>query len=175
MSSGLVTPQDSIGNWTSFSPDRRRSGRFSVDSNGGFGQSNRWSLGTQLSSVSFAECMSLKPHSVNSGLIIVVPAAMPCDEDKTQEWNGVETSVDLFNEEEDDNIFHPDDEIIVDPKESMEAPIKRVSPSPKLVLIVGEYWDKSTNSRMAVKRDYAPNCSCHRPPIQTNPASFSTH
>jgi len=58
LSSGLVTPQDSIGNWTcSFSPDRRRSGRFSVDSNGGFGQSNRWSLGTQLSSVSFAECM----------------------------------------------------------------------------------------------------------------------
>lgn len=57
LSSGLVTPQDSIGNWTcSFSPDRRRSGRFSVDSNGGFGQSNRWSLGTQLSSVEFAEC-----------------------------------------------------------------------------------------------------------------------
>jgi hypothetical protein len=95
------------------------------------------------------------PSNVNAGLTVVVPAAMPCEEDKTNEWNGVETSVDLFNEEEDDNIFHPDDEIILDPKESMEAPIKRVSPSPKLVLIVGEYWDKSTNSRMAVKRDYA--------------------
>jgi len=61
-------------------------------------------------------------------LIVVVPAAMPCEsEDKTQEWNGVEPSVDSFNDEsEDDNIFHPDDEIIVDPKESMEAPIKRV-------------------------------------------------
>ena len=58
LSSGLVTPQDSIGNWSCFSPDRRRSGRFSMDSNCGYGQSNRWSLGTQLSSVSFAECMS---------------------------------------------------------------------------------------------------------------------
>src|SRR5271170_4731543 len=51
MSSGLVTPQDSIGYW-SLSPDRRRSGRFSVDSSGLYGQSNRWSLGTQLSNVS---------------------------------------------------------------------------------------------------------------------------
>lgn len=54
MSSGLVTPQDSIGFWT-VSPDRRRSGRFSVDSVGCFGQSNRWSLGTQLSNVSLTE------------------------------------------------------------------------------------------------------------------------
>ena len=54
---------------------------------------------------------------------------MPCEEDKGQEWTPVESSVDSFTEEEeeDDNIFHPDDEIIVDPKESMEAPIKRVS------------------------------------------------
>jgi hypothetical protein len=56
LSSGLVTPQDSI--WT-LSPDRRRSGRFSVDSSGIWGQSNRWSLGTQLSNVSFTECMIL--------------------------------------------------------------------------------------------------------------------
>ena len=54
MSSGLVTPQDSIGFWT-VSPDRRRSGRFSLDSMGFFGQSNRWSLGTQLSNVSLTE------------------------------------------------------------------------------------------------------------------------
>jgi len=50
MSSGLVTPQDS---WTFSTPDRRRSGRFSMD----YGQSNRWSLGTQLSNVSFPECI----------------------------------------------------------------------------------------------------------------------
>jgi hypothetical protein len=54
MSSGLVTPQDSIGFWT-VSPDRRRSGRFSLDSVGLFGPSNRWSLGTQLSNVSLTE------------------------------------------------------------------------------------------------------------------------
>lgn len=54
MSSGLITPLDSI--WT-ISPDRRRSGRFSGDSSGVFGQSNRWSLGTQLSNVSFTECI----------------------------------------------------------------------------------------------------------------------
>jgi hypothetical protein len=43
-----------------------------------------------------------------------------------QEWNTIEKS-DL---DQDDTIFHPDDEIILDPKESLEAPIKRVnSPS----------------------------------------------
>src|SRR5579862_5946075 len=57
MSSGLVTPQDSITFWTQ-SPGRRRSGRFSIDSSGVFGQSNRWSLGTQLSNVSFPECIA---------------------------------------------------------------------------------------------------------------------
>ena len=55
MSSGLVTPLDSAGYWSS-TPDRRRSGRFSLDSSGVYGQSNRWSLGTQLSNVSFTEC-----------------------------------------------------------------------------------------------------------------------
>src|SRR5437773_1773932 len=37
MSSGLVTPQDSLNGYWSYSPDRRRSGRFSVDSNGIYG------------------------------------------------------------------------------------------------------------------------------------------
>ena len=59
MSSGLVTPLDSLGYW-SLSPDsRRRSGRFSTDSSGLYGQSNRWSLGTQLSNVSFTECTAV--------------------------------------------------------------------------------------------------------------------
>ena len=55
-SSGLATPQDSLNGYCSTSPDRRRSGRFSLDSNGFYGHSNRWSLGTQLSNVSFNEC-----------------------------------------------------------------------------------------------------------------------
>jgi hypothetical protein len=59
----------------------------------------------------------------------VVPQANSSDEDKSlgdkmQDWSTVETSESLYDE--DDSIFHPDDEIIVDPKESMEAPIKRV-------------------------------------------------
>src|SRR5438046_10170601 len=61
LSSGLVTPQDSLSGYWSYSPDRRRSGRFSVDSNGIYGQSNRWSLGTQLSNVDFIEC-NLSPR-----------------------------------------------------------------------------------------------------------------
>ena len=56
----------------------------------------------------------------------MVPAsAVPCEE-KAHQWNGMDTSADLFNKDKDDTIFHPDDEIILDPKESMEAPIKRV-------------------------------------------------
>jgi hypothetical protein len=55
LSSGLVTPQDNLAGYWSYSPDRRRSGRFSVDSSGIYGQSNRWSLGTQLSNVDFTE------------------------------------------------------------------------------------------------------------------------
>lgn len=105
--------------------------------------------------------------------MVVVPAAtMPCEEDKTQEWTNVESSSDSFNEEEEDdnNIFHPDDEIIVDPKESMEAPIKRVSTPPKdgVIIIVGEYRNTSTNSRLAGKRYHPQNRSSHRPTIPTN-------
>jgi len=44
-------------------------------------------------------------------------------DEKLEEWN---TSESVYSE--DNNIFHPDDEIIVDPKESMEASIKRVFP-----------------------------------------------
>ena len=51
--------------------------------------------------------------------------------DKMQEWTTVETSQSLFDE--DDKIFHPDDEIIIDPKESQEAPIKRVKPHPSVL------------------------------------------
>jgi hypothetical protein len=57
MSSGLVTPQDNLAGYWSCSPDRRRSGRFSVDGSGMYGHSNRWSLGTQLSNVDFTERM----------------------------------------------------------------------------------------------------------------------
>ena len=64
-----------------------------------------------------------------SGVLTLVPAANSSDEDKSQgdkyqDWSTVETSESLFDE--DDSIFHPDDEIILDPKESLEAPIKRV-------------------------------------------------
>jgi hypothetical protein len=60
MSSGLVTPLDSIGYWSLTPDSRRRSGRFSTDSSGLYGQSNRWSLGTQLSNVSFTECIAFE-------------------------------------------------------------------------------------------------------------------
>ena len=56
MSSGLVTPQDSISGCWGYSPsDSKRRGSSGLY----YGQnSNRWSLGTQLSSVSFSECMA---------------------------------------------------------------------------------------------------------------------
>jgi hypothetical protein len=56
----------------------------------------------------------------------VVPTqVVQCEEEKgLNEWTTVETPPE--SPDEDDNIFHPDDEIIVDPKESMEAPIRRV-------------------------------------------------
>jgi hypothetical protein len=48
-----------------------------------------------------------------------------CEEERgLSDWTTVETP--LESPYEDDNIFNPDDEIILDPKESMEAPIKRV-------------------------------------------------
>jgi len=51
------------------------------------------------------------------------------EEYNAPQWKGVQALEDLFNEEE-DNYFHPDDDkIIVNPKQSMEAPIRRVSPS----------------------------------------------
>ena len=57
----------------------------------------------------------------------VRPQGIQCEgkdlEEKLEEWN---TSESVYSE--DNNIFHPDDEIIVDPKESLEASIKRVSP-----------------------------------------------
>ena len=53
------------------------------------------------------------------------------EEEKDLDWNTVETSEALFDEddevEEEDTIFHPDDEIIVDTKDA--ALVKRV-PSP---------------------------------------------
>jgi hypothetical protein len=150
MSSGLVTPQDSIGYW-SVTPDRRRSGRFSLDSSGVYGQSNRWSLGTQLSNVSFAECMA--PADLSD----LVPQPNS-DEDKSlgdqiQDWSTVETSDSLFDEY--DSIFHPDDEIILDPKESMEAPIKRVPPK-KNSLTTGKCGFTRTRTRMAFDRAHHP-------------------
>jgi hypothetical protein len=61
-------------------------------------------------------------------LLIIVPAQVTdfddkMSGDKIQEWNTIEKS---DFEQDDNNIFHPDDEIILDPKESLEAPIKRV-------------------------------------------------
>jgi hypothetical protein len=56
----------------------------------------------------------------------VRPQGIQCEEkgleEKLDEWNTSESAY-----SEDNNIFHPDDEIIVDPKESLEASIKRVS------------------------------------------------
>jgi hypothetical protein len=121
MSSGLVTPQDSISGYWGYSPSeskRRSSSGFYYGQN-----SNRWSLGTQLSSVSFSECMQ---STSESELILVPPAkTLECDEDvKESEWSTIEHPV--FEEE--DSIFHPDDEIIVDPKDPLDQPIKRVHP-----------------------------------------------
>jgi hypothetical protein len=126
MSSGLVTPQDSSGYWSG-SPERRKSGRFS--------ESNRWSLGTQLSNVSFTECILF------NCLVNIVPS-------QSEEWSTVDRD-DTFEEEE-DNIFHPDDEIILDPKESMEAPIKRVLPIYYTLIYVGKYRNSSTRAGMAI-------------------------
>jgi hypothetical protein len=48
---------------------------------------------------------------------------LECDEDaKDSEWSTIEHP--LFEEE--DTIFHPDDEIIVDTKDPLDTPIKRV-------------------------------------------------
>ena len=62
-------------------------------------------------------------------------------DEKLEEWNVSES---VYSENT--NIFHPDDEIIVDPKESLEASIKRVV-SIFMLLIIGKYWHSST--RMA--------------------------
>jgi hypothetical protein len=130
MSSGLVTPQDSIGYWSAATPDRRQSGRFSGESALYGGQSNRWSLGTQLSNVSFAECTFL---SIRVFLIVVPKPEDSSEEEKDLDWNTVETSEALFDEEDEDEIeeadtlFHPDDEIIVDTKDA--GFVKRVFPS----------------------------------------------
>ena len=59
--------------------------------------------------------------------MIVRSQGIQCEEkgldEKLEGWN---TSESVYSD--DNNIFHPDDEIIVDPKESIEASIKRVSP-----------------------------------------------
>jgi hypothetical protein len=78
-----------------------------------YGQSNRWSLGTQLSNVSFTECTSC-----SDVVDVAVPPKESDELEKLQEWSTVETSESLFDG--DDNIFHPDDEIILDPKDSMK-------------------------------------------------------
>ena len=159
LSSGLVTPsQDSSslsGYWsagtTAFqSPGgdpRRRSGRFSVDSSGIYyghaSVNNRWSLGTQLSNVSFTEC-TLCP--LGYGLMCVVPSqVIQCDAEE-KEWSSPaeESPVD-----EEDNIFHPDDEIILDPKESLEAPIKRVHPSLQTYGLIVQGQHRHARTRMA--------------------------
>jgi hypothetical protein len=54
---------------------------------------------------------------------------VPCEEgkalnDKLREWNNIDMP--QASLEDEDCIFHPDDEIILDPKESMESPIQRV-------------------------------------------------
>jgi hypothetical protein len=65
---------------------------------------------------------------------MVVPTQVnESDEDKEmqetlQDWNTIDSSATLFDD--DDKIFHPDDEIILDPKESSEAPIARVKSLP---------------------------------------------
>ena len=60
-------------------------------------------------------------------------------DEKLEEWN---TSESVYSE--DNNIFHPDDEIIVDPKESLEASIKRVSPILYIVNDKGSIGTRAT-------------------------------
>ena len=62
-------------------------------------------------------------------------------EDKLQEWNTIDAPATIFDDN--DKIFHPDDEIILDPKESSEAPIARVLPR-HCELIAGKYRNAST-------------------------------
>lgn len=61
-------------------------------------------------------------------------------EDKLDEWNTIDSAATIFDD--DDKIFHPDDEIILDPKESLEAPIARVI-SYQEVLMAGKYRNKT--------------------------------
>lgn len=79
-------------------------------------------------------------------LTIVPSQVTECDEDrdledKLQEWNTIDSAATIF--EDDDRIFHPDDEIILDPKESSEAPIARVIPC-EYELTEGKHRNAST-------------------------------
>jgi hypothetical protein len=143
LSSGLATPQDSLPSWWSSSPDKRRSGRVSVDG-GMYAHSNRWSLGTQLSSVSFSERMR------KVFLTDVVPSQTNCEDkplgDKLNDWTTVESPKSICEESDgDDKIFHPDDEIILDTRESL--PLKRVHPCTALSNS-GEHRFSGTAPRM---------------------------
>lgn len=79
---------------------------------------------------------------------MVVPTQVnECDEekemqDKLQDWNTIDSSGTLSDD--DDKIFHPDDEIILDPKESSEAPIARVTLLPGVADETGKYRHPST-------------------------------
>lgn len=69
-----------------------------------------------------------------ASLRLVPSHPVPCEEgkalnDKLQEWNNIDTPQTSLDDGNDDCIFHPDDEIILDPKESIETPIQRVIPS----------------------------------------------
>ena len=96
--------------------------------------------------------------------------AIQCEEDKAlneslEEWDTVETSDSLFDE--DDTIFHPDDEIIEDPKESSEVLIKRVSNVLYYSLMIGEHWIPGTWTRMASSRSFVKSCASNRPTLSS--------
>lgn len=71
-----------------------------------------------------------RKYTSNNDVLTVVPTQVnECDEDKEmedklQDWSTIDSLATIFDD--DDKIFHPDDEIILDPKESSEAPIARV-------------------------------------------------
>ena len=69
--------------------------------------------------------LSVWPFTLYLVLTLSVPSSktLECDEEsKESEWSTIEHPV--FEEE--DTIFHPDDEIIIDTKDPSDPPIKRV-------------------------------------------------
>jgi hypothetical protein len=64
--------------------------------------------------------------AISTNAVPSLPTSDEESKDKMNEWTTVEANHSLS--EEDDKIFHPDDEII-DPKDTVDVSVKRVCPS----------------------------------------------